>query len=296
MSRAAPGPSVISMSVNGPIRPIRTFIVAGGLATAVLLTTAACGLVWNSLTDGLVRDDRVTEVHITGGSGDVTVIGDSTVGVDVRRTVRYVGDRRPGDTMSVSGAVLTVNTGCGVHCSASYEVHVGQGVKVTGKNDSGRVTVQGVSDVDIEVDSGDIEVTGATGSVRAKADSGRVRVHDVGGSATLVADSGDAEVIRVTGRVSVTVGSGRIEATDLGGDASTLETDSGDVTASLRTAGNLTVHAGSGRVSVTAPQRCCRVEVSAGSGREDVLIQPDPTSAYLLNLRTGSGDISVKPA
>jgi hypothetical protein len=293
MSWPRQGLSVVSMSSIRPIRPIRAIVLTGSLA-AILLAAAGCGLVWNTLSDGLVQDDPVTEVHITGGSGDVTVIGDSTTGVDVRRTVRYVGDTRPVQTMSVTGGVLSVNTGCGPRCSASYEVHVSKGIKVTGKNDSGRVSARGVSDVDIEVDSGDIEVDSATGSVSAKADSGRVRVTDVGGSVTLAADSGDVEITGVSGKVSVTVGSGRIEATNLSGDATVVDTDSGDITVGLRTAGNLTVHAGSGRVSVTAPEHCCRLEVSAGSGHEDIRIQQNPTSSYLLNVRTGSGDITVK--
>ena len=75
-------PSVVSMSFS---RPIRAILLTGGLGAAILLAAAGCGPAVNTLSDGLVQDDPVTEVHITGGSGDVTVLGDSTKGVDVRR-------------------------------------------------------------------------------------------------------------------------------------------------------------------------------------------------------------------
>jgi DUF4097 and DUF4098 domain-containing protein YvlB len=293
MSQASRRPTVVSMPFS---RPIRALVLAGGLGAAIILAATGCGLVWNTLSDGLVQDAPVTEVRISGGSGDITVIGDATTGVDVRRTVRYVGETKPGQTMSVSGGVLIVNTDCGLRCSASYEVHVSKGVKLTGKNDSGAVHARGVSDVDIELDSGDIEIDGATGSVAAKADSGRVRVTDVGGAATLSADSGDVEVDNVAGRLSVTVGSGRIEATGIGGDAISLETDSGDISATLRNAANVTARADSGQVTLTVPDNCCRVEANAGSGHEEIRVRQNSTSGYLLTVRTGSGDITIRPA
>ena len=77
--------------------------------------------------------------------------------------------------MSVSGATLTVNTDCGNRCTASYEVHVAKGVRVTGNNDSGNVTLSGVSDVDIRVDSGDLEVDGATGDGHGRGRLGQHR-------------------------------------------------------------------------------------------------------------------------
>lgn len=293
MFRPPRGPTVVTMH---PSRPIRSLLIAAGLGAAVLLTAAGCGLAVNTLSDGLVQDAPVTEVHITGGSGDVTVIGDSTTGVDVRRTVRYVGETKPGQTMSVEGGVLTVNTGCGLRCSINYEVHVSKGVKVTGSNDSGAVTLRGVSDVDITLDSGDVTVEGATGSVAAKADSGRVRVTDVAGSATLGADSGDVEAIGVAGRLSITVGSGRIEASGLGGDAISLETDSGDISATLPNPANVTARADSGQVTLTVPDNCCRVDASADSGSEEVRVRENLASAFLITVRTDSGDIVVRSA
>jgi putative adhesin len=293
MSTMVRTPTVVTMPST---RPIRTLLVAGGLGVAALLTATACGLVWNTLSDGLAQDTPVNEVRISGGSGDVVVIGDDTTGVDVRRTVRYVGETKPGPTMSVSGSVLSVNTSCGMRCSASYEVHVPRGVTVTGRNDSGQVTARGVSEVDVEVDSGNIEVDGATGSVKAKADSGRIRVTDVAGSATLTADSGNVEVDRVAGKLNVAVESGNIEVAGINGQPVMLQANSGNITAALRTAGDLTARADSGQITIEAPDDCCRITTSVDSGNTDRRLRDNPSSSALIDVRTGSGNITLRAA
>jgi DUF4097 and DUF4098 domain-containing protein YvlB len=198
--------------------------------------------------------------------------------------------------MSVTGAVLSVNTSCGLRCNASYEVHVPRGVRVSGQNDSGQVTLSDVSDVDIKLDSGDLAVRNATGSVSLSTDSGRVTATDVTGSATVSADSGDVELAGVGGSVKVTVGSGRIGASGLSGGPVTLATESGDVTVALRAPANLTARTDSGEIEVAAPDGCCRVQTDAGSGEEKVRISTNATSTFLLDLRTGSGDITVRPS
>ena len=49
-------------------------------------------MIFDTRTDGTVLDTTPVEIHIGGGSGDVTLITDATVpGLDLRRTVRYRG-------------------------------------------------------------------------------------------------------------------------------------------------------------------------------------------------------------
>src|SRR4030095_765929 len=107
--------------------PMRSIVVVSAFAVVGTALLGGCQLPLNTLEDGLHQDDPVTEVHITGGSGDVTIIGDTTTGVDVRRTARY-GAEKPGNSMAVSGTTLNLDTDCGRQCSASYEVHVARGV------------------------------------------------------------------------------------------------------------------------------------------------------------------------
>src|SRR5687768_1149620 len=101
-----------------------------GVVAILLGGTAAlsgCGVAWNYLEDGLIRDDRVTEVRITGGSGDLVVVRDDAVkGVDIRRKARY-REVAPRDTMRVEGGVAQLASDCGSNCSASYEVRVPYG-------------------------------------------------------------------------------------------------------------------------------------------------------------------------
>jgi hypothetical protein len=255
-----------------PLRAGLAAIVLTGLA----LAATACDMIrWNTLEDGLRQTDSVTEVTITGGSGNVTVIGDNTVGVDVRRMVRYANST-PGQTMSVSGSTLHVDTDCGNRCSASYEVHVARGVKVTGRNDSGNLTLRGVSDVDVEVDSGNIRVDAATGTVTVKADSGNLDLRDIAG------------VVRAT------VSSGNIEVADVRSETISLESDSGNIDASLPGTANLTARADSGEITVRVPDNCCRITANADSGEENLSVAQNPSSRYLLDLSTGSGNITVR--
>ncbi len=257
-------------------RPVRVLFLAGlTLAGAVL--AAGCDLRPNTLEDGLSQPDAISEIRITGGSGNVAIVGDGTTGVEVRRVARY-RSTKPGQSMTVADGTLNLDTNCGLDCSASYEVRVGRGVRVTGKNDSGNVTLRGVSDVDVEVDSGNVKVEGATGAVTVQADSGNIEMHDI------------ASTVRAT------VSSGNIEGRNLRGAQTVLETDSGNIDVSMSGSGDLSASADSGNVGVRLPDRCCRILTSASSGRVDVDVQQDPESTHLVDLKTDSGNIEVRAA
>lgn len=254
----------------------RASLALTALAVATMVLTAGCDVPANTREDGLSRDEPVTEVRISGGSGDVTIIGDATAGVEVRRTARY-GDSAPQDSVAVNGTVLTLDTDCGHNCSASYEVHLPRGAKVSGSNGSGDVRLSGVSTVDIEVGSGDITVTGATGAVTVHSRSGDVRLHDIGGSVRADVSSGDLDADGLRAEV-------------------VLDSSSGDVTVGLTAAANLTVRADSGDVTARIPDGCCRVEVSVDSGQSRVDVRSDSQSSYLVKLHADSGDVTVRAA
>ncbi len=255
--------------------PKRSIVAASVLAFAGAALVAGCQFPLNTLEDGLHQDDPVTEVHITGGSGNVTIIGDGTTGVDVSRTARY-GTESPGNSMGVAGSTLNLNTDCGRQCSASYEVHVARGVRVTGGNNSGNVTARGVSTVELRLDSGNITVAGATGDVTVAADSGNIEVSDIGGA------------------VKATVSSGNIDGRDLRGGQIALEADSGTIEVTVPGTGNLTARADSGNVTVRLPDGCCRIRTEVQSGRVRVDVRDNPQSTYLVDLRADSGNIEVR--
>jgi hypothetical protein len=264
-----------------PIRRPRLALVLVALAVPVLGATAACTpLEFDTLTDGATRDQPITEVRVSGGSGDVTVDADASVkGVNLIRTVRYRGSK-PAATYRFDGNVLYVDTACGSQCGASYVVRVpprghGDGVAVSGSNSSGNITVHSEGAVDVSVSSGDIEVTDVEGSVRTKTSSGNVTLVDIGGSVVVTVTSGD-----ITGR-------------GLRGANTEIQSTSGNVTLDLPGTGDVTVRATSGDVNVTVPDGTCQVHASATSGDTDVKVANG--TAHRLDVTTGSGNITVKP-
>jgi Putative adhesin len=252
------------------------------VALPVLGATAACTPIeYDTLTDGATRDQPITEVRVSGGSGDVSVLSDPSVkGVNLIRTVRYRG-AKPGSTYRFDGDVLYIDTACGNMCGASYEVRVpprgsGSGVAVNGSNSSGNITVRGEGAVDVSVSSGDIEITDIDASVKAKTSSGNVTLVDIGGNVAIIVTSGD-----VKGR-------------DLRGATSNIQSTSGNVTLDLPGTGDMTAHATSGDIDVTVPDGMCRVHADANSG--DTSVKVVQGTGHLLDVTTTSGNITVKPA
>lgn len=257
----------------------RTLALATVFGCLTIGAVTGCSSVYNRLTDGVVRPEPVTVVTISGGAGDVTVKPDATVkGVDIRRTVRYLGHApSTEDTIRFDGSAVTLKTGCGTQCSASYEVLIpAAGVKVNGDNGSGDLNLQGVSDVDVEVGSGSVIVDGATGTVRATTGSGDIKVTDIAGVTTLTTSSGS-----VTGR-------------DLRGSLTTIEVSSGRIKLELAGVGDVKATTSSGNIDVTVPDRSCRITVRTSSGDQDLQVATDPASPHLLDLRADSGDVTVR--
>jgi hypothetical protein len=258
-------------------------VTAAVLGVLTLASSAGCGNVFNYLSDGLVRPDVITEIHILAGSGDVTYIPDDTVkGVDVRRRVRYLSQPPAAEaTIHISGGVVTLQTDCGHNCGVSYEVRAPkgeQGIKVTGESGSGDVRLQGVSTVDLEVGSGNIEIKNATGAIRAKTGSGNITVTDVAGDAVL------------------TTGSGDVEGRDLRGARTTVEVGSGQITLRLPGTGDASAVTSSGDIDVTVPVGTCEIVAETDSGDRNISVgAPTTANPHRVNLRTGSGDITVTP-
>jgi hypothetical protein len=110
-------------------------------------------------------------VDIDDGAGTVTInvgAGPTTV----HRDVQY-RDARPHTTATVAGSALDLGS-CGDNCVVNYQVHVPAGTSVTGALSSGDLTVSNPADVNVHDDSGNVRVTGATGSVQAVTESGGV--------------------------------------------------------------------------------------------------------------------------
>ena len=131
------------------------------------------------------------------------------------------------------------------------------------------VTTPGNTMLTAESGSGDLKLSGMTGTVRAHTGSGSIEADKLGAGSRLE------------------TGSGSIEASNLMG-ATTLQTGSGDIRAQLGSAGDVSADTGSGNVKLAGVSGA--VKAITGSGNLE--IDGQPTSPW--KLETGSGDISLR--
>jgi DUF4097 and DUF4098 domain-containing protein YvlB len=105
--------------------------------------------------------------------------------------------------------VLPVKTSCGFHCSEDYKITTPTPVSVRGNLDSNGLDLTGVTGADVSVSSGDISITGATGAVTAKSDSGGLDIKlTQPASVTATAGSGNIKIQVPAGPYEVTTSSG----------------------------------------------------------------------------------------
>ncbi|WP_170208537.1 DUF4097 family beta strand repeat-containing protein [Micromonospora pisi] len=252
-----------------------TALTAGALTLGFL---AGCGDI--SLGERRLDFDRteavkITKITVSPGAGDVVVSTGAVDTVQIKRVIRYRGGQ-PDDTYRIDGTELRIDTDCGSRCSVSYEILAPAGVAVGGENGSGDMSLSDVGDVDVKVGSGDITLAGVTGTVRAET------------------GSGDINLRRVEKTATVRAGSGSVTGDDLGGTVEAT-TGSGDITLAMRAAGSVKAQASSGSIGLTVPEGAYRLQLHSSSGTTRSDLKADPAASHLLELETGSGDITVTP-
>ncbi|MGC2401589.1 MAG: DUF4097 family beta strand repeat-containing protein [Acidobacteriaceae bacterium] len=120
-----------------------------------------------------------------------------------------------------------------------------------------------------ESGSGDLQVSGLSGTVKAHTGSGSIRADKLGSGAKL------------------DTGSGSIDANNLMGSA-TLQTGSGEIHAQLGSPGDVVAGTGSGSIRLENVQGSLKAETGSGS----LEISGQPIAPW--KLETGSGDISLR--
>ncbi|MFC6091467.1 hypothetical protein [Saccharothrix lopnurensis] len=258
----------------------RIGLAAVAAVTAAVALTSCVRLVEHGFEDRHTVGERITEVRLRNGSGDIVVRGragaDST---EVRRRLQYPKNAAApsGTSHRVEGTTLVLD-GCGHRCTVDYEVTVpSEDVRVVGESESGDVRFEGVAAVEVEIGSGDAVIRGVSGEVRIGDDSGDVEVADVGGGFTGRLGSGNASLSGMRGAV-------------------TLDSRSGDVHVRLDAATSVRAVAGSGNVVVQVPRVPYRVDVGTDSGELEVGVPDDPGAPVELYLRASSGDVDVLAA
>jgi Putative adhesin len=265
-------------------------LYAAGVLAAVALT--GCGLAYKELSDDRTEAAGITEVRLEGGSGKLTVRRGESKDIQIHRKVRYAGDK-PGATDHRDGSALVVNTKCGGRCTVDYTITVPAGVDVGGHNGSGDVDLTDVGAVALDVGSGNVTVHGAASDVEVRTGSGDIKLLDVKGTVTANAGSGNITLTRIAGEVIVATSSGDVAATELNGSKATARTRSGNVTLDLGKPQPVKAETSSGDIRLKVPDGSYQVTTKVSSGDTAVHIPTDPAGTNLLDLHTGSGNITV---
>jgi hypothetical protein len=239
-------------------------------------------------------EQKITEVRLDSGSGDVTIIADGDGKVEVEQRVRkfWFFPAKP-KKLEVDGEALVIPDGCGVNCSIDYTIKVPDGTKVTGDAAAGTLDLDGVASVDVELSSGDVHLTNVGGPVNVETNSGSVDADHVRGDATIRTHSGDIKVDDVTGRTNLRANSGTINADNLR-EPVEAETNSGDIRVDLSAPTSVRAKASSGSIDLLVPEGAYKVATHTSSGESEVRIPTDSNAQNSLDANTSSGEIRIE--
>jgi DUF4097 and DUF4098 domain-containing protein YvlB len=249
-----------------------------------------------------------TPVSITNSNGNVSVRG--VAGAKVQVTATYVSSgiaadvdvQTDGTTFRIQprrGArgggeitldvVLPADARIGLVEAKNGNITVGgftSDVRVEGH--SGNVRVDGVGGASVRCSSGDVAVTGVTGSAFVESASGSVTVTGVRGNLTANCRSGNVTVRDVGGNVESTVLSGNFAIEKMGGSIR-VATISGNVLVN-GAGGNASVQTASGDVSLI--DVAGNVDGTTASG--NVEFRGQVRSGLRYHLKSHSGDAVIQ--
>jgi hypothetical protein len=247
--------------------------VALVLAAASMAALAGCdGVVGARMTFDDVEKAKITDIVLSGGSGDVLITTGSVTETRVKRVIR--GSTDPGPSYQLTGSTLNVSTDCGDNCHVSYEITTPAEVALRGALRSGDIAADNVGAVDLKLTSGDVMINGAAGPVSIVATSGDLLVSDAP-SLTVELTSGDLTGERIAGPIKA-------------------RSTSGDMTLDLSAPASVTATVHSGDLTLMVPEGAYQVRADAASG--DAIteaVRNDPKATNILDLQTRSGDLFV---
>jgi hypothetical protein len=250
----------------------RAGVLALVAATTTTLTGCA-GVIGAKMTYNDTEKSKITEIVVAGGAGDVAITTAAVSETSITRVIRRSSN--PGESYRLEGTTLTIDASCGMHCSVSYVITTPPGVAVRGKLGSGDITLEGVGATDLEITSGDLTITRATGAVKARTTSGDIKVLDAESTVGVEASSGDMQVIGSAGAV-------------------TAKVSSGDVRVVLTEPNSVTASAASGDIEVTVPDGSYRLLTKSSSGDVDVHgLANDPAAKNVIDVKVHSGNVNV---
>jgi hypothetical protein len=220
------------------------------------------------------------------------------------------------------------DSGLRQNVSISYEVVVPAETRLRAETGSGDQSVEGIQgplkvgtgsggihasriggEVHAETGSGDIKLESVQGNVVASTGSGSIRASGVAGEFSGETGSGDVRLEQsAPGRVKVSTGSGEVELAGVNGPVR-VETGSGGIKAEGQLTGDWRLETGSGGVTVSVPSSAAfdlhahtdsgKISSSRPITMQGTLSRNDyrgkvGSGGYLLEVKTGSGDIHIE--
>jgi hypothetical protein len=139
--------------------------------------------------------------------------------------------------------------------SLRFEITVPPETEVRARADSGGIRVENVKGpVDCKTDSGGIRITEIGSDVRAQADSGGIHIQGVNGMVHAKADSGGIEALNVAGSIEAQTDSGGIQLSQTSAAPVKAHADSGGATVHLASSGGYDIRASSDSGHITVPE------------------------------------------
>jgi DUF4097 and DUF4098 domain-containing protein YvlB len=236
---------------------------------------------------------------VVGSNGEITVTADLKKPDKIEYAISQDGDRVTVDANTRSGSRADITVTAPVN--TEFELTTGNGnVDVTGVQASGLVSSG----------NGSIALTEIRGDVIGNLGNGRITVSDAEGEYILNTGNGDIQLTGATGSFILNSGNGDVRLTEAKGSV-VLSVGNGSISfeGELDPGSDNTIGIGNGSVTVEitgSPSLSLDLEIDdSGRIRVDLPVSVSEQSEYRLigtvgdgeaslNVRTGSGDITIK--
>jgi hypothetical protein len=174
--------------------------------------------------------------------------------------------------------------------SMRLEIQAPADTQIRARADSGGVRVEGISGpADCHTDSGGIEIYDIGSDVRANADSGGIHLKNINGSAFAHVDSGGIEAAQVAGTIDAQADSGGIRVAQTRPAPIRARADSGGVTVKLASTGGYDISAESESGHISVPEMTIRGAFSPHHVEGKVR-----SGGPLVSIHVDSGNVTVE--
>ena len=223
----------------------------------------------------VVIHDSAGDIHVqSGAQGDISVASTQD---GASKQVDY---RQEGDTL-----VISVNNGGDLFSNSPIDL---------------TITVPQSSDVQVDANSGSVELGEISGSIQVKTESGSIDAHNLSGQVALNTSSGSITTEGLSGQATVASSSGSIDVSQasLNGD-SAFSTDSGSISygGALASGQTYQFSSSSGDVNLNLPENSsidAKTQTSSGDVQNDFSNPVGNASAAHVSVTTSSGSIEIQ--